>query len=272
MSRTAAAAGGSLEAPVANSCPGASTGRPSIRAAWRLARTGAHLAGGVATVALRFPRIDIGHQRQLKQRWSARLLAILGVELSHDVHVPDGRVLLVANHVSWLDIFAINAIAPAAFVAKSDVRVWAVIGWLCERTETLFMARGNRVAAHRAQQRVSATLAEERVVAVFPEGTTSEGTSVLPFHGALLQPAIDAEAQVMALALRYTDGHGRHTAAPAYAGDTTLWQSLRAIAAGAGLKVRIDAVCCLRAGDYTAHGGRRELAGELREAIARALA
>jgi len=172
--------------------------------------------------------------------------------------------LLVCNHISWLDIFVINALAPAAFVSKDDVQHWPLIGWLCARTETIFLERGSRAAAQRTRETMIACLRDGAHVAVFPEGTTTDGSRLLPFHAALFQSAIDAGTPVVPLALRYLDAAGRPSRAPAYDGDVALWQCLRAIARAQGLTVRIDVLAPLD----TYACDRRHLAAHCHRAIA----
>lgn len=208
--------------------------------AFRLARVGLHLGYGLAAAALVYPLIGRPAQLKLKQRWSRQLLGMLGVRLQAEATPLPSPALLVANHISWLDIYVINALAPAAFVCKADVREWPLIGWLCERTETVFMPRGSRCAARQASEAVASRLRQGWRVAVFPEGTTSDGSEILPFHGALLQGAVDAGCRVQPLALRYTDAEGRPSTAAAYCGDTTLLQSLRRLASAPGLHARLD--------------------------------
>lgn len=236
-------------------------------AAWRLARVGLHLGYGMATAALVYPLIGRPAQLKLKQRWSRQLLGMLGVRLQAEAAPLPSPTLLVANHISWLDIYVINALAPAAFVCKADVRDWPLIGWLCERTETVFMPRGSRRGAREASGIVAARLRQGWQVAVFPEGTTSDGSEVLPFHGALLQGAVDAGCRVQPLALRYTDGEGRPSAAAAYCGDTSLLESLRRIAAAPRLHVRLDVLPPLDGRDAE----RRELAATAWRAIRNSL-
>lgn len=236
-------------------------------AAIRLARVGLHLGYGMATAALAYPLVDRERRLRLKQRWSRQLLGMLGVRLQADAAALPAPALLVANHVSWLDIFIINAVAPAAFVCKAEVRGWPGIGWLCERTETLFMPRGSRSAAKQAGEIVAARLRAGWRVAVFPEGTTTDGGRLLPFRPALLQGAIDAGCAVQPLALRYLDGVGRATTAAAYCGDTTLLASLRRIAATPRLEVRLDVLPALDGHDAE----RRALAANAETAIRGAL-
>lgn len=192
---------------------------------------------------------------------------MLGIELRNagagkTASVPSG--MLVANHISWLDIFVINAFAPAAFVSKDDVRNWPLIGWLCTRTETIFLERGSRAAAQRARETMVAQLQAGAHVTVFPEGTTSAGDRVLPFHAALFQGAIDARMPVLPLALRYLDADGQPSRAPAYDGDITLMQCLLAIVRAGGLVAEIRILSPL---DSTL-ADRRHLAARCHHAIA----
>lgn len=237
------------------------------RAAFRLSRAALHLFHGAATVAAVYPFAGIALRRRLKQRWSRQMLSMLGVGLPRSAG-GCGEGLLVANHISWLDIFVINAWAPSAFVSKDEVRAWPVIGWLSARTDTIFLERGSRRAAHRATDHLLSCLKQGGRVAVFPEGTTSEGDQVLPFHSALLQPAVDAGCAVHPVVLSYRDRDGRPSAAAAYVGDTTLWQSLIAIASASGIEAEPNFLPSLSA----AGSDRRHLAATLHRHIAHELA
>lgn len=208
------------------------------RAGFRLARLALHLLAGAMIVALVYPWISTARRLSLTRRWSRRLLRGLGIELRVSGTRADG--LLVANHISFLDICVINAVAPAAFVSKDDVRRWPLIGWLAARTDTIFLERGSRAAAQHARARLMQHLRAGQRAAVFPEGTTTSGDRVLPFHGALFQSAIDAGAPVTPLALRYTGRHGGRSLAPAYANTITLWQCLCAIATADGLVAEVE--------------------------------
>lgn len=203
----------------------------------------------------------------LKARWSRQLFDALGVRL-RATGTPIDAGLFVANHISWLDIFAINAFAPAAFVSKDEVRHWPVIGWLSAHAETVFLERGSRSAAVRTKQHVVEQLRRRRRVGVFPEGTTGDGSGVLPFHGALFQSAIDAGVRVAPVAIRYTDARGRPSPAPVYVGDTTFWQCFRAIVTSGGIVAHASFLPTLDAGA----SDRRHLAHRTHTAIAHALA
>lgn len=236
-----------------------------IRTVFRLARVGIHLLWGAATIMTVFPWLAARHQRALKRRWSRQLLEMLGVRVQFGggrAALPPG--LVICNHISWLDIFVINALAPTAFVSKAEVKDWPLIGWLCRHTETIFLERGSRAAAQRTRQVVSDKLRAGVRVAAFPEGTTTRGDHVLPFHTALFQSAIDANVPVIPLALRYTDRQGNPSHAPAYDGDTTMWQCLRAIADSGGLTADLRVLEPLVATD----ADRRALAARCRGLIA----
>lgn len=225
-----------------------------------------HLFWGAATVRVVYPWIEARFRRALKRRWSRQLLETLGIRLK----VGSGRTalpahgLVVCNHISWLDVFAINALTPAAFVSKDDVKHWPVIGWLCAHTETIFLERGSRTAAQRTRETMIEHLRSDVHVAVFPEGTTTGGDRVLPFHAALFQTAIDAETPVIPLALRYVDRHGNPSRVPAYDGDITLWQCLRAIVRAGGLTADLRVLETIG----TRNAGRRELSAHCHAAIA----
>lgn len=232
-----------------------------LRAGLRLARLGLHLLWGCLTVITLFPFIGLPTQRWLKQRWSRQLLQVLGVRL--EVSGPMPRGLVVSNHISFLDIYAINAAAPAAFVSKDDVLDWPIIGWLCRHTETLFLARGSRQAAQRTREALVAHLSAGHLAALFPEGTTSDGHTVLPFHGALFQSAIDAGVPVSPVALRYRDEQHNPSPAPAYIGDIGLGQCLWSIASSTNLVVEVH----LLPGHDSHETDRRHLAAHCHRAI-----
>lgn len=222
-----------------------------------------HLAGGLGMVFLWYPWISRAHRQTLKACWSRRLIHILGLELVIEGTVPDG-VLLVANHVSWIDIFALNAIAPSAFVAKSEIARWPLIGALCRQTETLFIERGN----HRHAQHVAHDMAERlragHRIALFPEGTTTEGHELLRFHAALFQPAISAGVFVQPVIIRYLDAGGCTSRAPAYAGETTLGETVRATLRCTELRIHLTALPVIGA---TRTHSRRELASQAETSI-----
>jgi 1-acyl-sn-glycerol-3-phosphate acyltransferase len=237
-----------------------------LRAVFRLARAALHVLSGVC-IAATLPWLPDRAGRYAKSRWCRQLLRILGVRLA-SLGTPLSRGLFVANHVSWLDILAINALAPASLVSKDDVRRWPVIGWLSAQAGTLFIERGSRLAAQRTREHLVGELRKGGRVGVFPEGTTSCGDHVLPFHGALFQSAIDAGAPVVPVMVRYTGGDGQPTMVAAYVGEISFWESVRTIVASAGLTVRVTFLTALDTGA----SDRRHLAHHSHQVIAHALA
>ncbi|MBY4898106.1 1-acyl-sn-glycerol-3-phosphate acyltransferase [Cupriavidus sp. AU9028] len=199
---------------------------------WRKLLLVLHLLRGVLTCALLFPWLGVPARNTHIRRWSRRLLRLCGVEVQCIGEPPaQGQgVMLVANHISWLDIFVIHSCQPARFVAKSEIRRWPVVGWLCEKTGTLFIERGRKRDAHRVLHDLVACMRHGDQVCVFPEGTTSDGLTVLPFHANLMQAPVAGDLPVLPLGLRYRDAaSGAVTVAPAYIGEMSLLDSLDVI-------------------------------------------
>jgi 1-acyl-sn-glycerol-3-phosphate acyltransferase len=239
--------------------------------AYRLLRVVLHLIAGLLTCALIFPWIDVAGREARIHRWSVKLLAICGVkvEISRNGDAqPVPRALVVANHVSWLDIFVINSLQPCRFVAKSDIRDWPLIGWLCEKTGTIFISRGRVRDVRRIYEGLVASLQAGKPVAFFPEGTTAAQGTLLPFHANLFEAAIEAQVPIQPYAVRYVDAHGNlHTAAD-FVGDMTFVQSMLTIFKSGGMTARLVALPTIPV-NGTPH--RRELAATARQSIAEAL-
>jgi 1-acyl-sn-glycerol-3-phosphate acyltransferase len=238
-------------------------------AAWRLLRALVHGLHGVVIVVAVFPRLARGQREARIAWWSAKMLRCLGIRLATEGRFVPGPVLIAANHLSWLDIMAIHASCPQArFVSKAEVQGWPVVRRLVDAARTLYLERGRRRDALRVLGLLKAALAEGDTVAVFPEGTTGDGRALLPFHGNLLQAAIDVGAPVQPVALRFSDPqHPVMSPAALFVGDTTLAQSLWRLASGRGLVVRVAALPPLP----TLHADRRALADRVRSEIAAAL-
>jgi 1-acyl-sn-glycerol-3-phosphate acyltransferase len=193
-----------------------------------------HLLSGAAQIMLLFPRLT-KQQRDLRVKaWARKLLDRLGVELAI-VGTPalGGPMLLVSNHISWLDIVALHAACHCRFVAKADVKRWPLIGTLASGGDTLYVERRSRRDAMRVVHQMVQALKGGDVLAVFPEGTTGDGSAVLPFHANLIQAAISAGAPVQPVALQYLDGRSASArAAVSYLGDESLlgsiWRTIRA--------------------------------------------
>lgn len=211
-----------------------------------------------------YPFITPARQLRFKRQWSARLLTILGVRLVTDEPFLSPGSLLVANHISWLDVFVINAAYPAAFVSKAEVRQWPLVGWLASRNETVFLRRGSRGHAKIVNGEIAGLLGSQRHVAIFPEGTTTDGSHVQGFHAALLQPAIEAGAAIQPLAIAYRLPDGSFTRAAAYDGDVSLLECIQAIVAEPLIVARIRVAPPISTAEMP---DRRALAHAAREAI-----
>jgi 1-acyl-sn-glycerol-3-phosphate acyltransferase len=177
-----------------------------------------------------------------------------------------GNVLVVANHVSWLDIFVLNAEQPARFVAKAELAAWPLIGRLIRNVGTIFVTRARRRDTRRVNHDAARALEQGDVVAVFPEGTTGDGTTVLRFHASLLQPVVDSHGHVQPVALRYLDATGARSSVAFY-GDETFAQSFWRLCGERKLVVEIRAIEPIAA----RHAHRRDLARDAEAAIRRAL-
>ena len=237
----------------------------------RVARVTAHVMQALATTAVVFPLVGVPRRQRLIRSWCLHLLRILRVE-ARIYGMPDGglpgNLLIVANHVSWLDIFVLNTVQPARFVAKADLARWPLVGRLVAGVGTLFIKRERRRDTHNVNRRAAAVLAGGDVVAVFPEGTTSDGRDVLPFHGSLLQPIVDAEGHVQPVAIRYRKINGEHSDAPAYVGETSFMESFWRVTGERALVVELHLAEPLHA--RARH--RRELTRAAEAAIRAALA
>lgn len=220
-------------------------------------------------VHLHFKRMDVAARHAAIQAWSAKTLRILGIELKHSGTPRAGAKLVLANHVSWLDIAAVHAVMPEArFVSKADIKHWPLVGALVEAAGTLFIERSNKRDALRVVHQTAAALKEGDTVAVFPEGTTGPGPELLPFHANLLQAAIVTEVPIQPLLLRWHGPSERFSTPLRFIGDMTLMQSIWAIASARdqGCELRI-----LPPLD-SAHADRRALSEHVREILAAELA
>jgi 1-acyl-sn-glycerol-3-phosphate acyltransferase len=194
----------------------------------RLMRVLAHLLAGAWTVRWVFPALSPEQREERIQAWARTMLARIAIKLVVNGAPPSaGPVLLAANHISWLDIVVMHAARHCRFVSKAEVGKWPVVGMLATAAGTLYIERESRRDALRVVHHMAECLGQGDVLAVFPEGTTGDGATVLPFHANLLQAAIAAHAPVQPVALHFADcTSGGLSFAPCYIGDDTLVQSV----------------------------------------------
>ena len=201
---------------------------------------------------LQWAALSLGHplSRALPVVFHRFLLRLLGVRLHVSGAIARERPLvIVANHVSWLDILTLTAVAPVRFVSKAEVARWPVIGWLAKLQRSVFLDRGDRATVGSKAGEVIAALRAGDLVVVFPEGTTSDGNRVLPFKSGLLGAVREAMGtdplHVQPLSICHTGWHGmpigrarRHLAA--YPGRVRLIHSLRDVLMTAAIDVHVD--------------------------------
>jgi 1-acyl-sn-glycerol-3-phosphate acyltransferase len=198
---------------------------------WIIRATGfvLHIALGLFCVLVLFPLMSERQRVGLERWYSGALLRHFRVTPVLDGQWPTQPCMLVLNHVSWLDIFVVNAHSPSIFIAKSEIAAWPLAGTLVSRAGTIFIERGKRQAVHKVIKDAEAKMRAGRQVAVFPEGTTTDGRAVATFHANLFQAAINAELPLIPVALRYRDETGELSTEPAFIGEQTMAENVMLI-------------------------------------------
>jgi 1-acyl-sn-glycerol-3-phosphate acyltransferase len=203
---------------------------------------------------------------RLVRHWCVGLTRRLGLRIAIEGTPAPGQVLRVANHISWLDIVALNAVAPSLFVAKAEVAGWPLIGWMAGWLGTLFLRRGDLHSSQRLIEAMGWQLRRGEALTLFPEGTTGDGESLGKFHARLYQPALLTRAPVQPVAIAYPHPLGdrlTHPLAP-FVGEQTLTAHVWALLGARDLVVRIAFLPPLSSTETR----RQRLVGQSREAIA----
>ena len=256
-----------------------------------LPRVGLHIAVGLLIIAFCFPLMSRTIRHRLIRWWSRRVLAICGMRVrvigpedgraadASRTHLMSPRVIadamrpggigamLVMNHISWIDIYVVHSVRAARFIAKAEIAKWPVIGYLTDRTGTIFIERGKRHAVREVNHRVAQLLRDGDLVAMCPEGTTSDGDRLLPFHANLIQPAIEARAPIVIAGIRYVDADGYRTTSPAYVGEINLLQSIARIVRAGPITAEVHLIAAIDGATATRH----EVGQRARVLIAEAL-
>lgn len=215
----------------------------SLFALLRLSRICFHVLRGLITEIAIFPNVSAARRERIIQRWSEKLLAIMGVRIQADsmLAVPRGA-MIVANHISWLDIFVLLALTPARFVAKADISGWPMVGRLAADAGTIFIERTRKSDTQRVNKLLEGLLREGNIIVVFPEGGTTDGTTVAPFHASLLAPAVMIGAAVHPVAIRYLHADGSRDDAPAFTDEQSLLRSAWRVASQRVTRVYVNTV------------------------------
>lgn len=231
----------------------------------RLMRLLFHVVSGLLQSVV-YPHLPLPIQRKLMQRWASGLLSVLEIRLHCHGSLPIlemPRVLLAANHVSWLDVCVLMAACPTRFVAKAEISQWPILGLLSRNVGTLFIERAKRSDTLRINQQISEVLMKGERVTVFPEGTTTDGMYLNHFHASLLQSAVATDALLFPVAISYRNVAGDVCQEAAYI-DPSLILSLQKILSQTSIDAELTfnspASCGLR--------NRRELARLSERAIA----
>ncbi|WP_434718233.1 lysophospholipid acyltransferase family protein [Paraburkholderia sp. A1BS-2L] len=234
----------------------------------RKARLLGHLLRGAWTVGVRFPRATPQARHAMNRAWSLRMLELCGMKIvvHNDAARLDAGALVVSNHISWIDIYVINAWRPTPFVSKAEIRNWPLIGWFAQNLDTVFIERERRSDAHRIMHELSARLGRGELMCVFPEGTTTDGLAIKPFHANMFQAPVSAGAPVQPICILYEDAQGRQSAAPAYIDDVSLKESLDMLLKAGPITAHVYVCEAIEPGD-----DRRRLAAQAQGAVGEAL-
>lgn len=157
--------------------------------------------------------------------WSKILLFILRVKVVTNYEATNKKEILVSNHISWIDAFVLGSITGSRFVVRADVSNWPILGVLVKSTNALFLDRSSPKAAKESLQILIEKINSGIPFCVFPEGTTSNGTDVLPFKSPLLQCACEPDISARPISLAYKSENGERCLRTPYVGDTTFLQS-----------------------------------------------
>ena len=225
-----------------------------------------HTLYGLFIAAVIMPRLSPKRRNRVIGNWSAALLDILNIRVVVRGNPPArdvAGVMFVANHVSWVDIHALNSVITTRFVAKAEILKWPVFGWFAIKANTLFIDREKRHATGKMTGLTREALQAGDCICVFPEGTTTDGNEIKPFKGSLLQAAIDAETALWPFSIHYPGAGESANTEMAYWGERSLIESMRLVIRQHKPVVVLDFAEPIRASGYD----RRTLAAEARTII-----
>lgn len=202
---------------------------------WRCFKLISHIIAGIFCATFVLPLASSRIKQQLIRWWCARNLTILNIQLHSTGQIPNSTTyktqgcMFIANHISWVDILALMSVVTVRFIAKSEIRSWPVFGYLAARANVIFIDRSKRQEAKRMQSISVDCLNKGELLCFFPEGTTTDGTHMLPFKGSIVQAAIEAKAILQPVGIFYPNEDQTANIEMAFAGDTTLVASMHTI-------------------------------------------
>lgn len=240
--------------------------RKWLRFSWRSLALFAWLVVGLCILSLLFPFLSLMRRQRIHAWWSGWLLYWCGVQVEYQGQIERQRpVLFVLNHVSWLDIFVLNKKRATSFIAKSDIRRWPVVGWLVTGAGTVYIERGQRHAIKQVATQMKVRFVQHQAVGLFPEGTTSDGFTVRPFHASLFEAALSTQVDIQPVALRFYDGAERSSRV-AFVGEQSLVQNIWLLLSQPGVRIECVFLTPLKHEDNLAVG-RGAIARQAREAL-----
>lgn len=201
----------------------------SFTRVYRITRIVIHTLVGIGITAFVLPFTKKSWRLALTRWWCKSLMNCFKIKVIAHGTLPDTNIsntMFVANHISWVDIHSINSIIPLRFIAKIEVESWPVFGYLVSKSGTLFINRNIRKDASRIIEMTTASLADGDNVCFFPEGTTTDGTHILPFKSSIVQAAINTKAKIYPVAIFYPLPDKKANIEMAYAGETTMAESM----------------------------------------------
>jgi 1-acyl-sn-glycerol-3-phosphate acyltransferase len=245
---------------------------PKVLRIWIWAQIWIHVLCGVCTLLFIVPFLNRENKDKKIQEWSKRLLNIFNIELEvQDSKLLDSTPHLIAsNHISWLDIHVINSFKPIRFVAKSEVASWPIFGWMAKQLGTVFIRRDSARHARLVVANMADVL-KTQSICIFPEGTSTIGSTVLPFKSNLFESALVAQTPVCPIAIQYISKiTGIRSESPAFVGDMGLLESMSRVIEDRSLLAKITILAPCFPGS-SSNLDRKELANTCQESIAKTL-
>ena len=195
----------------------------------RISRIILHTFYGAFLSIFILPTLTTKQRNWMISYWSRRLLNMMNIQIQIWGNPPNHDLvstMFVGNHVSWLDIHVLNSLSAVRFIAKAEIRNWPIFGWLAQQANTLFIERENKKDAVRVIENATKSLIKGDCLCFFPEGTTTDGTELLRFKGSLMQAPINAKVEIWPFVIEYPNKNGSPNKDMAFAGETTLLESI----------------------------------------------
>ena len=232
---------------------------------WRACTVGFFCLVALAEISVAIPFVSRSRRLHVRsawlQRWSRFACRVLGIRITTRGSMP-GSGLLVCNHLTYLDVIVLSSIGRCVFVAKHDIVDWPLFGWLTRAAGTIFVDRERRLSSAAVVDLVRDAIAGGSLVVLFPEGTSSDGSTVLPFKSSLLESAVQLHCPVAAAAIEYALDDGSVADEICYWGDMTLLPHILNVF----FKREILAKCSFSLPKIRA-GNRKEIARALRDEV-----